>query len=524
MIDLQAFPDDIFNRIIERLVIIIGIQKAVGLRTVNRLFNAAILEAICVSQVVDIYDPATPYLVSYIASTLRSKIFVVKSRFANATSKSHLFVIANVNRTLDTVIGETQEELVKYRHESVAEMVSFMHSVSSWGDEPVDAKLEAQNLLSGAIIIGNLPVVKLLLASKESSPALAEINGATPYFGRPLTLAAARGHLEIVHYLLDCGARPDMFSGHDRPGEDSQDNELLQRVTRYRDPPASALCAAILGGYEDIAHLLLLPQYRISSTKFEYLRAILAGVRVGRLHLIQTLFKTIGKSPSDFPGLGNEMIREAIRYDRKEVVQMLLGNGVDINAFPDRDIRKYRGTLHIAASLGNSSMVRFLIERGADVNFNNSGSLSIEAAARCGQEEIVEMLLEQGADPVAALRSAAEGGQPRVIKLLLDKFADLPNRDEGNAGREALWKALAARNLMAITILVKGGVSLNEGYEYPSLLPINLAKQGSGPWVVNHLISLGAQETDTIAFTDKYPVNIGGVLVSERTWEWVGKY
>lgn len=536
MVNLQAFPNDIFNCIIERLVITIGIHKAILLRTVNRSFNAAILEAICVSQIVDIYDPATPNLVRSMGPTLRGKVFVVKSHSAEVTSKSHLSVIANVNLKLDTLTGETDEETTKCRHESIAQAVGIVHSVSQWGKEPVDAKLEAQNLLSGAIIIGDLSLVKSLLASGESSPTLADVNGATPYFGRPLTLAAAWGHLEIVRFLLDCDARPDLFSSRYQPGEDSkgentdwdpQDEASLWHVSSYRDPPASALRAAVLGGYEDIVHLLLLPQYRLSSTKFEYLRAVLAGARVGRLDLIQTLFEAVGKCLSDFPGLGREMIWEAIRYDQKEVVQMLLDEGVDINAFPVPDNRTYRGTLQIAASLGNISMVRFLIERGADVNFvgfNRAGNLPIEVAARCGQEEVVVLLLEQGSDPARALRSAAEGGQSRVVKLLLDRFPDLPQREEGDVGREALWKALAVRNLTAIAMLVKGGVSLNEGYEYSATLPINLAKQGLGSWVVEHLISLGAQDTDAVAFTDKNPVNVGGVLVSERTWEWVGKY
>lgn len=100
------------------------------------------------------------------------------------------------------------------------------------------------------------------------------------------------------------------------------------------------------------------------------------------------MFQIIGKSLSDFPGLGNEMLWEAIRCDRKELVQHLLDNGVDIHAFPYPDIRlSNRGTLSIAARYGNTSMIRFLIERGADVNFdgpNRDGSLPVEVAAECG--------------------------------------------------------------------------------------------------------------------------------------------
>jgi ankyrin repeat protein len=532
MVGLQSVPQELLNEIIEHLLVVIGIQKAVMLRTVHRSFNTAILEAICVSQVVDIFDPATPYLVNAMGSTLRGKIFAVKSLSTEATTKSYLSIIASVNHTLDRFVGETDEETTKRRHESVAQ------TVAPWGKEPGDPSLEAgaQNLLSGAIVIGNLPLVKELLESNESSPALADVNGSSPYFRRPLTLAAAWGHLEITQYLLDCGARPDLFTSRYPPGDDTKvddkdwdpkDETRFSGLSSYRNSPLSALSAAVLGGYEDIVHLLLLPQYRLPSTKFEWLRALLAGARAGRLDLIQKIFETLGKSLSDYPGLGNEVIWEAIRSDRKEVVQMLLDNGVDVNAFFYPGNRRYCGTLQIAASTGNASMVRYLIERGAKVNFdglNRAHNLPIEIAALCGHKEVVQLLLEQGADPSRAIRRAAKGGQPRIVKFLLDKYPDLPQREEGDVGRETLWNAMASKNLTAIDILVESGVSLNEGYEYEATLPINLAKQGYGTWVVEHLISLGAEDTKEVTYADKCPVTVGEVLVSERTWQWAGKY
>ena len=527
MIDLQAFPDEIFNIIIEHLVIAIGIQKAVLLRTVNQAFDAAILQAICVSQVIDIDDPATPNLASQMVPTLRGKIIAVKSHFVDVASKSYISVVAKVSRTLDTLIGETNEELVKSRRESIAGAVILVDS------DPIDAKVEAQNLLSGAAIVGNLPVLKSLLERNESLSASADVNDLTPYFHSPLTLAAAWGHLGIVRHLLDCGARLDSVSSYwnehrkltDQADWNCQDEEI-RYISLYQQGP-SALRAAVLGGHEDIVHLLLRPQYRLHTTSLEYLRAVLAGARAGRLDLIEALFKAIGKDLSDFTDFGKEMIWAAIRCDQKEVVQMLLDNGVEINAFPYPDFRQYHGTLQLAASLGNTSMVRFLIERGADVSFNElhrAGNLPIEGAALCGQEEVVELLIEHGADPVMAFRSAAQGGQPRLLKSLLSRFIDLPYREGGEIGIIAFWRACGARNLTAITILVEAGVSLNDRYEYSPELPLNLAKKYFGPWLVNHLISLGAQETDEETSAREREYNVRGVRTSERTWEWVGKY
>lgn len=523
---LQSLSEDILNIVVEHLVIDIGIQRAVLLRNVNKAMNAAILQAICVSQVIDIEDPATPNVSGRIAKSLRKKIIAVKSRFADVEGTGYVSVVAKVNQTLDSIFGASDKTLVRSRHQSVAGAIILSD------EESIDTQVEAQNLLSGAVIVGNLTLIKSLLDHGTFSSTAADINGHTPYFHSPLALAAAEGHLAVVCYLLECGARLDSVSRFwyehrkplDREQWNSQDEEI--RCLSLNQHPPSALRVAVLGGHREVVHVLLRPQYRLPITSLEYLRAILAGARAGRPDFIELLFNVIGKDLSDFPYLGKEMIWTAIRYDQKEVVQMLMANGVDVNAFPDRDTREYYGTLHIAASLGNFSMVRFLIERGADVHSNGSGrdgNLPIEAAARCGQDEVVTLLIEQGADPVKAFQSAAGGGQTRTLRYLLNKYPDLPYRQGGDIGRAALYRALMARNLTSMSILAEAGVPLNYGYEFLGGLPLDIAKMGSGQWVVNHLISIGAHETDREVDLRVRKSTIRGIHVSERTWEWVSK-
>ncbi|KAK7979852.1 hypothetical protein PG989_012309 [Apiospora arundinis] len=78
MTGLQAIPNEVFDLIVEPLVVAIGIRKAVRLRTVSRAFDAAILHAICDRQVVDIYDLATPELYKFIGPEIRGRIIAVK--------------------------------------------------------------------------------------------------------------------------------------------------------------------------------------------------------------------------------------------------------------------------------------------------------------------------------------------------------------------------------------------------------------------------------------------------------------
>jgi ankyrin repeat protein len=503
-------------------------------------FNAAILQVVCVSQVVDIEDPAYMRLKYTMPPSLRGRIYLVKSRFPEAKNSKHLAVIAEVNRALDVLTRPSDERQIE-QHRCIAEAVACAYPAPFWlstfANEPIDAKMEAQNVLCGAIVLGDLPLVESLQASK--SPMAADLNRPNPYFGRPLSLAAAWGHHSIVDYLLHHGADPRLtLNVEEEKDLEWQPNVDLSLDGRFfeKRPIGSALRAATLGGHEDVARLLLEPKYCLSPTKVEYFRAIVAGARGGHLHLIELLLQTMGKNVTDFPGLGDEMLWEAVRHDQLDVVQMLLQSGINVNSYPWPNLPAERGTLSVAAAQGNTRMVRFLLEQGADVNctINRDDEVAIECAARCGQEEVVEYLLEQGADPFRALRSASEAGQARVVRLLLARDANLLKQYGSQAGRVALRKAIIAKNPTVISLLVDAGVPLNDGYNGPYELPICTAKAGAAQWLVDFLISLGATDedledypTDSPRFLEEDVLRqhlVGGVRVTRRTWEWVGKY
>lgn len=208
MVHWQALPVEILELIIENLVLTIGIQKAVLLRVVSRDFDSAILHAICVSQVLDIEDPGTPCLKHSMDRRLLAKILLVKSLAAGPAKEAYLSVIEKVNQTLHALIGGGNSDLSRYRQEAVAEAVNLLDDCHR------DAKMEAQNLMSGVVIAADLSVLKALLRSHANSPQSPGFHGTTPYFRGLLTLAAGCGHLDIVRYLLDCGVRADTACSH----------------------------------------------------------------------------------------------------------------------------------------------------------------------------------------------------------------------------------------------------------------------------------------------------------------------
>ena len=100
-------------------------------------------------------------------------------------------------------------------------------------------------------------------------------------------------------------------------------------------------------------------------------------------------------------------------------------------------------------------------------------------------------------------------------------------------GMELLQRAVVAKNPTMISILVDAGVPLNDGYPIPEEYPIAMAKTFAAKWIVDHLFSLGAKDREFKKehreepyFEESYDFQRtrGGVRLTRRTWEWVGKY
>ncbi|KAK1146894.1 hypothetical protein N8T08_002220 [Aspergillus melleus] len=415
--------------------------------------------------------------------------------------------------------------------EATAHLGEYELSQLNKNGKEVDEEAQAQNLISGSIVIGNLPLVKSLLGNRA-----VDVNRENPYFGRPLHIAAAWGHVAIVRYLLDHGADPNLFTGPQEENTDDWEHVHLGSRHRYQSPEGSALRAAALGGHEQIVNLLLEPKYGLSLSRAEYLRATLAGVRGGHVNVINILLQATGET---VPGLGafrEEMLWEAVRHNQEAVVQMLLDLGADVSAPPYADGRDHGDALNIAASQGYDRLVHMLLDNGADLNYESPRSRTpIIAAARGGHEEVVQVLLEWGGTIGEAFISAADGGQVHLLRYLLQKGVDVHKKDNlgRTIGMEALERAIITKNPAVISILVDLGVPINHDSPTPHDHPMVIAKTFSAQWIVDFLLSLGAEdrevdpdETPDTFLEDCYSLQMsrGGIRLTKRTWEWVGKY
>ena len=85
----------------------------------------------------------------------------------------------------------------------------------------------------------------------------------------------------------------------------------------------------------------------------------------------------------------------AAQKGHKEVAELLLANGADVNAR-----NKYGDTpLHFAASAGSKDVVELLLAHGAEVNVVDRPPISetpLQSAASRGHQDIVELLRHRG--------------------------------------------------------------------------------------------------------------------------------
>jgi ankyrin repeat protein len=277
--------------------------------------------------------------------------------------------------------------------------------------------------ISTATRLGDMERVRQLL--DENASLVNEVPGVSYYNGAPLKNAAAAGHRDLVRFLLERAADPNL-----------PEPEIA--------PQGAALHAAIQGKHYEIVKLLLEhganPNAAVESSgncmsmakwsgapkEIIDLIASYGGVRTPELvchdNDLETLAQMLSANP-DLPlqeQFGNpEMMKLILHYQpdllrrspdltpwwslatpkNPEFAKWLMERGLD----PNR--RNWLGItlLHRCAAKGEIETAQVCMDFGADINVveTDSSSTPLGCAARTGKKEMVEWLLEKGADASA---------------------------------------------------------------------------------------------------------------------------
>ncbi|KAI9927077.1 hypothetical protein MW887_003460 [Aspergillus wentii] len=205
-----------------------------------------------------------------------------------------------------------------------------------------------------------------------------------------------------------------------------------------------------------------------------------------------------GANPEARKTSGCPLVQTAAGVDCIEIVRLLLDKKVDVNA---RNYKDGWAALHAASKIGNTEIIKLLLEHGAfpDIPLRQPDSKTpLHLAIESQKLEAAETLLQYGADSnarmledVTLLHLAAAGGWVPGIELLVSNSADLDSRD-ALLHETPLHKAARNCEMLAIEKLSELGANTRamnvDGQTYEEIL--ECARADPDEWRVDRHLAI----------------------------------
>uniref|UniRef100_A0A0G4GH36 Uncharacterized protein n=1 Tax=Chromera velia CCMP2878 TaxID=1169474 RepID=A0A0G4GH36_9ALVE len=278
-----------------------------------------------------------------------------------------------------------------------------------------------------------------------------ETSGVRKRMEKLLLVASAVGQRKVVEMLVSRGANvtPGVFEDvghsaldlavmHGRKGV----VELL--IDQEKEAGETALHKASERGDRKMVEFLLSQHATVDAVDNEGLTPLLYAAGVS-LEVVKLLLENGATIPTTGSEWRSSLIR-AVETGKVELVKFLLEKGADVNVQTKADVD--RTVLHEAAGLGNVEIVELLLSHGATLDpVDQCGGTPLFYAAGASLK-VVELLLEKGAtipttdsDLASPLGNAACGGKGHIVKYLLQKGTDVNVQTKRNEGMTALHVA-----------------------------------------------------------------------------------
>ena len=281
-----------------------------------------------------------------------------------------------------------------------------------------------------ACMAGDQKCVELLLQRGM------DINISDSYYGTALQAASRVGNIEIVERLLDSGA----------------DVNVLQGVY------GTALRAAVTGGHEDLVRILIT-------------RGADVNLRYKDEYDINPRDKDKGES----------VLHLALRSRNRAIFKALLVAGAATNT----EVLDRQHILVVACKHGNPAFIELLLVSGVDVNVSGTKQSYCRSMPY---------------DEATPLNAACAEGHLSVVRLLLDHGADIEKSNESSA--TPLIAAIRGKNLPAVLLLLDAGANVNHAVDLSHrvgvrhhafyLTPLEEAAEDCKIEIVEELLSAGA--------------------------------
>jgi ankyrin repeat protein len=273
---------------------------------------------------------------------------------------------------------------------------------------------------------------------------------------------------EEMEYLFD--ADKPCFSAWVRVHDidvDPQESPLLMfsNYPSNRSFPSSLYYAALCGFRELVGHLIINRQQPVNADGGHFVSPLAAALGRGHLDVAQLLYEH--GADVDVRGYAERTpLYGASCSGNIEIARWLLNRGAKLNFWDDY----YMWTpLHLAAFVGHTEMTRLLLYHKADKNArtqNPEGEIPLHLASREGHLDIARLFLEHGVDVnvpdnhlSTPLHLASRDGQLEVARLLIENGANVDSRD--SVGSTPLHLASRNGRINIARLLMENGASVD---------------------------------------------------------------
>lgn len=262
---------------------------------------------------------------------------------------------------------------------------------------------------------GSLEIMKLIYSKGKTDINIQDDQGRTPLctaagLQSDSTYKESGMDLEIMKFLLDHGADPNLFGKSDGPLHTAAIKNHVEKIRLLLDHGADPTKHA--SGWSPLTYAI---QYKNPEA-------------------LLMLLDARGPEPTPtFQESLNEALRYAARSGDRSAVMELLKAGADINAVSEDGFPKRATPLLLAVLSNEVKTAQFLIRKGARQDLADStGRLPLPLAAENGHELLVRDLIRGGGKPDmksgenedTPLILAAAKGHEKVVKVLLELGAD----------------------------------------------------------------------------------------------------